>query len=57
MPHLNLKTIELVRSNSISVLKHPPHITDILQMLDKCYFWPLKMLSAKNKILQHRIKK
>lgn len=50
---LHLKTIGQVRSNSISVLKHPPQMTDILQMLDKCYFRPLKMLSAKKKILQH----
>lgn len=47
MSHLSLQTIELARSNNVSILKLPPHTTDILQPLDRSCFRPLKILFDK----------
>lgn len=42
LSHLDIKTIEEARSNNITILKFPPHTTDLLQPLDRAVFGPLK---------------
>lgn len=41
--HLDKGTIELAIQQNITLIKLPPHTTDILQPLDKCCFGPLKL--------------
>lgn len=41
--HLDVGTIELAMRNNITLLKLPPHTTDLLQPLDKCCFGPWKL--------------
>lgn len=41
--HLDKGTIELAMQQNITLLKLPPHTTDVLQPLDKCCFGPLKL--------------
>lgn len=43
MAHLLKETIELAVEHQITILKLPPHTTDLLQPLDKCCFSPLKL--------------
>ena len=38
MTHISIRVL----SDNIYLLKFPPHVTDILQPLDKCCFGPLK---------------
>lgn len=42
LSHLDINTIELACSNDITILKFPPHTTDLLQPLDRAGFGPLK---------------
>ena len=44
MTHISIRVIEKALSDNIHLLKFPPHVTDILQPLDKCCFGPLKRL-------------
>ncbi|KAJ8941044.1 hypothetical protein NQ318_015521 [Aromia moschata] len=41
--HLDVGTIELAIHNNITLIKLPPHTTDLLQPLDKCCFGPWKL--------------
>ena len=40
--HISIRVIQRALSDNIYLLKFPPHVTDILQPLDKCCFGPLK---------------
>ncbi|XP_018020256.1 uncharacterized protein LOC108676651 [Hyalella azteca] len=40
--HTSLATVELAAENNITILKLPPHCTDVLQPLDVACFAPLK---------------
>lgn len=42
LSHLDIKTIEAARAVNITILKFPPHTTDLLQPLDRGVFGPLK---------------
>ena len=42
MTHISIRVIQRALSDNIYLLKFPPHVTDILQPLDKCCFGPLK---------------
>ena len=42
MTHISIRVIQRALSDNIHLLKFPPHVTDILQPLDKCCFGPLK---------------
>lgn len=44
---LNIETIKLARSCEITILKLPPHTTDLLQPLDRTAFRPLKIACDK----------
>ena len=47
MSHISVRVIEKALQDNIHILKFPPHVTDILQPLDKCCFGPLKRLWKK----------
>ena len=47
MSHISVRVIEKALRDNIHILKFPPHVTDILQPLDKCCFGPLKRLWEK----------
>ena len=55
MTHISIRVIERALQDNIHLLKFPPHVTDILQPLDKCCFGPLKRLWEKT--LNERINK
>ena len=40
--HISIHVIQRALTDNIHLLKFPPHMTDILQPLDKCCFGPLK---------------
>lgn len=40
--HINVETINFCRQNFIHLLSLPPHTTDRLQPLDRCFFGPFK---------------
>lgn len=42
MAHLDEETINFAKEENITVIKLPPHTTDVLQQLDKCCFRSLK---------------
>ncbi|XP_057314858.1 uncharacterized protein LOC130656038 [Hydractinia symbiolongicarpus] len=42
MSHISIPVIQKALDQNILLLKFPPHVTDILQPLDKCCFGPLK---------------
>ena len=42
MTHISICVNQQALSDNIHLLKFPPHVTDILQPLDKCCFGPLK---------------
>ena len=42
LSHTSLKTVDLAIKNDITILKLPPHCTDLLQPLDVACFSPLK---------------
>lgn len=42
LSHLDIKTIEEAQSNNITILKFPPHTTDLLQPLDRAVFGRFK---------------
>ena len=42
LSHTSFKTCDLARKNDITILKLPPHCTDLLQPLDVACFAPLK---------------
>ena len=42
MIHISICVIQRALSDNIYLLKFPPHVTNILQPLDKCCFGPLK---------------
>ena len=43
LSHTSLKTVELALQENITILKLPPHCTDLLQPLDVACFSPLKV--------------
>ena len=42
MKQISIRVIQQALSDNIHLMKFPPHMTDILQPLDKCCFGPLK---------------
>ena len=51
LSHVSIKLIEEAMKEDITLLKLPPHVTDMLQPLDVCGFGPLK----REKLLNERI--
>ena len=44
MTHISICLIQQALSDNIHLLKFPPHVTDILQPLDKCCFGSLECM-------------
>ena len=42
LSHISIPVVQRAIEENIILLKFPPHVTDILQHLDKCCFGPLK---------------
>ena len=42
MTHISIHVIQQALSHNIHLMKFPPHVTDILEPLDRCCFGPLK---------------
>ncbi|GBN40587.1 hypothetical protein AVEN_247770-1 [Araneus ventricosus] len=42
--HCSLPAVSFCRENHTTFLTHPPHTSYVLQLLDKCFFAPLKAL-------------
>ena len=53
LSHVSIKLIEQAISEDITLVKLPPHVTDLLQPLDICCFGPLKR--EWEKVLNKRI--
>ena len=42
LTHISIPVIQRALDENITILKFPPHVTDVLQPLDVCCFGPLK---------------
>lgn len=42
LSHMEYKTLKLAKDNGITIIRLPPHTTDLLQPLDVCCFGPIK---------------
>ena len=42
LSHISIPVVQRAIEENITLLKFPPHVTDLLQPLDKCCFGPLK---------------
>ena len=55
LTHISLTVIEKASDENITILKLPPHVTDVLQPLDVACFGPLKRLWESHEFLGKRI--